>query len=106
MTIEKEQVFRLEDTNGDGVADLSKLVVEDFHDEVTDVMGGVLSDGNDLYVTVAPDLWRLRDKNGDGIADEKSLFRMAMVFTLALADTACQGLKWALMDGFTGKLAT
>ena len=34
-------------------------------------MGGVLSDGNDLYVTVAPDLWRLRDKNGDGIADEK-----------------------------------
>ncbi|GAB3995060.1 c-type cytochrome [Spirosoma daeguense] len=71
MTVEKEQVFRLEDTNGDGVADLSKLAVEDFHDEVTDVMGGVLSDGNDLYVTVAPDLWRLRDKNGDGIADEK-----------------------------------
>ena len=71
MTVEKEQVFRLEDTNNDGVADLSKLVVEDFHDETTDVMGGVLSDGNDLYVTVAPDLWRLRDKNGDGIADEK-----------------------------------
>lgn len=71
MTVEREQVFRLEDTNGDGVADLSKMVVNDFHDETTDVMGGVLSDGNDLYVTVAPDLWRLRDKNGDGIADEK-----------------------------------
>ncbi len=71
MTVEKEQVFRLEDTNNDGVADLSKLVVDDFHDETTDVMGGVLSDGNDLYVTVAPDLWRLRDTNGDGIADEK-----------------------------------
>lgn len=71
MTVEQEQVFRLEDTDGDGVADLSKLAVEDFHDEVTDVMGGVLSDGNDLYVTVAPDLWRMRDKNGDGIADEK-----------------------------------
>lgn len=71
MTVEKEQVFRLEDTNGDGVADLSKMTVNDFHDEVTDVMGGVLSDGNDLYVAVAPDLWRLRDKNGDGIADEK-----------------------------------
>lgn len=71
MTVEREQVFRLEDTNGDGVADLSKMVVNDFHDEVTDVMGGVLADGNDLYVAVAPDLWRLRDKNGDGIADEK-----------------------------------
>ncbi|MCK8494998.1 HEAT repeat domain-containing protein [Spirosoma sp. RP8] len=71
MTVEKEQVFRLEDTNGDGVADLSKLAVEDFHDETTDVMGGVLAEGNDLYVAVAPDLWRMRDKNGDGIADEK-----------------------------------
>lgn len=71
MTVEKEQVFRLEDTNGDGVADLSKLAVEDFHDETTDVMGGVLAEGNDLFVAVAPDLWRLRDKNGDGIADEK-----------------------------------
>ena len=71
MTVEKEQLFRLEDTNGDGVADLSKLVIEDFHDETTDIMGGVLADGNDLYVAVAPDLWRLRDKNGDGIADEK-----------------------------------
>ncbi|WP_338876166.1 HEAT repeat domain-containing protein [Spirosoma sp. SC4-14] len=71
MTVEREQVFRLEDTNGDGVADLSKMIVNDFHDETTDVMGGVLSDGNDLYVTVAPDLWRLRDKNGDGIPDEK-----------------------------------
>lgn len=71
MTVEKEQVFRLEDTNGDGVADLSKLAVEDFHDETTDVMGGILSEGNDLFVAVAPDLWRLRDKNGDGIADEK-----------------------------------
>ena len=71
MTVEKEQLFRLEDTDGDGVADLSKLVIEDFHDETTDIMGGVLADGNDLYVAVAPDLWRLRDKNGDGIADEK-----------------------------------
>ncbi|GAB2592009.1 PVC-type heme-binding CxxCH protein [Spirosoma areae] len=71
MTVEKEQLFRLEDTNGDGVADRSTLVIEDFHDETTDIMGGVLADGNDLYVAVAPDLWRLRDKNGDGIADEK-----------------------------------
>ncbi len=40
MTVEKENVFRLEDTSGDGVADQSQLVVNDFHDEVTDVAGG------------------------------------------------------------------
>ena len=39
----KGNVYRMEDSNGDGVADLSQLVVDDFHDEVTDVAGGVLS---------------------------------------------------------------
>ena len=72
MTVEKENVYRLEDTNGDGVADQSQLVVDDFHDEVTDVAGGLLKNGDDLYVAVGPDLWRMKDKNGDGIADEKT----------------------------------
>lgn len=72
LTIEKENVYRMEDVSGDGVADLSQLVVDDFNDEVTDVAGGVLSDGDDLYVAVAPDLWRMKDKNKDGIADEKT----------------------------------
>lgn len=72
LTLETESVYRLDDSNGDGIADRSQLVVDDFHDEVTDVAGGVLSDGDDLYVAVAPDLWRLKDKNGDGIADEKT----------------------------------
>ena len=72
LAIETESVYRLDDSNGDGIADRSQLVVDDFHDEVTDVAGGVLADGNDLYVAVAPDLWHLKDKNGDGIADEKT----------------------------------
>jgi putative heme-binding domain-containing protein len=72
MTLEKENVYRLEDVNGDGVADKSQLVVDDFHDEVTDVAGGVLVNDRDLFVAVGPDLWRLKDKDGDGIADEKT----------------------------------
>ncbi|MDF2188531.1 HEAT repeat domain-containing protein [Paraflavitalea sp. CAU 1676] len=72
MTVEKDNVYRLKDTDGDGVADQSQLVVDDFHDEVTDVAGGVLKDGENLYVAVGPDLWRMKDKNGDGIADEKT----------------------------------
>ena len=72
MTVEKENVYRLKDTDGDGVADQSQLVVDDFHDEVTDVAGGVLKSGDDLFVAVGPDLWRMKDKNGDGIADDKT----------------------------------
>ena len=48
MTVEKENVYRMEDLNGDGVADQSQLVVDDFHDEVTDVAGGVLKNEDDL----------------------------------------------------------
>ena len=72
MTVEKENIYRIQDTDGDGVADKSQLVVDDFHDEVTDVAGGLLIDGKDLYVAVGPDMWRMKDKNGDGIADDKT----------------------------------
>ncbi|WP_276483035.1 HEAT repeat domain-containing protein [Paraflavitalea pollutisoli] len=72
MTVEKDNIYRLRDTDGDGVADQSQLVVDDFHDEVTDVAGGVMKDGENLYVAVGPDMWRMRDKNGDGIVDEKT----------------------------------
>jgi quinoprotein glucose dehydrogenase len=70
LTVEKEHVYRVQDTDGDGRADLSQLVVEDFHDEVTDAAGGVLKHGEDLFVAIGPDLWRTRDNDGDGLADE------------------------------------
>src|SRR5690606_13183022 len=42
MRIEKEQVYRVEDSNKDGIADTSLLVLEDFNDETTDVAGALL----------------------------------------------------------------
>src|SRR5436190_3771127 len=71
MTVEREKVFRLRDINNDGVADQSQLIVNDFHDEVTDVAGGLLINGKDLFIAVGPDLWRMKDKDGDGIEDDK-----------------------------------
>ena len=71
LTVEKEQVYRIEDTSGDGLADFSQLFIEDFHTEVTDVAGAVLAYGDDVFLGVAPDLWRLRDTTGDGMADVK-----------------------------------
>jgi putative heme-binding domain-containing protein len=71
MKVEKEQVYRVEDINGDGVADKSELVVEDFNDEVTDAAGGVMKQGDNLFVGIGPDLWRIRE-NKQGLAETKT----------------------------------
>ncbi|MFM9910028.1 MAG: heme-binding protein, partial [Chitinophagaceae bacterium] len=112
MTIEKENIYRLEDRNGDGVADQSQLVVNDFNDEVTDVVGGVLSEGDNLYVAVAPDLWRMKDKNGDGIADEKTSISNGYGIHIGFGGHGMSGIEmgpdgkiyWQIGDiGFNGK---
>lgn len=72
LAVEKDEVWRLEDTNNDGIADVSLRVVNDFFDEVTDVAGGMLVRAKDMFIAIAPDLWRLEDKNGDGIMDKKT----------------------------------
>ena len=71
LTFNKEKLWRVEDTNGDGIADQSQLVLEDFNDVVSDVIHDVLAYKNDVYVTVSPDLWRLKDTNNDGVFDAK-----------------------------------
>lgn len=112
MTVEKERIFRLEDTSGDGVADMSQLVVEDFHEEVTDVAGTVMTFGEDLYVGVAPDMWRLKDTNGDGIADEKTSISHGYGIHVGFGGHGMSGLEmgpdgriyWGIGDiGFNGE---
>ena len=112
MTVEKENIYRLEDTSGDGVADLSQLVVDDFHDEVTDVAGGVMAHGNDLYVAVAPDLWRMQDKDGDGIAETKTSISHGYGVHVGFGGHGMSGIEmgpdgkiyWQIGDiGFNGK---
>ena len=71
LTVEKEAIWRLEDSDGDGVADQSRLFLEDFHEEITDCANGVEFFENNVYVAVGPDLWRTQDRDGDGIADQK-----------------------------------
>ncbi|MFD2935679.1 HEAT repeat domain-containing protein [Spirosoma flavum] len=112
MTVEKENIYRIEDTSGDGVADLSQLVVDDFHDEVTDVAGGVLINGDDLFVAVAPDLWRMNDKDGDGIAETKTSISHGYGVHVGFGGHGMSGIEmgpdgkiyWQIGDiGFNGK---
>ena len=112
LAVEKEHVYRVEDTNGDGVADRTQLVVHDFNEEVTDVAGGVLIAGEDLFVGAAPDLWRTQDENGDGLADKVTSISHGYGVHIGFAAHGMSGLEmgpdgriyWGIGDiGFNGQ---
>ncbi len=72
LTVEKEEIWKLEDTNKDGIADKSTRILEDFNEEITDVAGALLVRKDDIFVGVGPDMWRMWDTNDDGVLDEKT----------------------------------
>ena len=68
---EGDRVMILEDTDGDGIADSSKLFVQD-KDLVAPLGIAVL--GNQVFVSCAPNLIVYTDENGDDIPDKKEVF--------------------------------
>jgi quinoprotein glucose dehydrogenase len=72
LAVEKDEIWRLEDKNKDGLADMATKIFTDFNEEVTDVAGGLLVMGKDLFYAIAPDLWKLTDTNNDGLPDKKT----------------------------------
>lgn len=72
LTIETEHVYRVEDTDGDGMADSGWRIIDDFNDEITDVAGAIMAHGDDFFVGVGPDMWRMNDTDGDGMMDTKT----------------------------------
>ena len=71
LTVQKERVYRIEDSTGDGRADRSQVIMEGFNSELTDGAGGLLVRDDDIYVGAFPAVWRLRDNSGDGVIDKK-----------------------------------
>jgi quinoprotein glucose dehydrogenase len=68
----KERLYRVQDTDGDGVADTSRIMIEGFNTDPTfDVVGGILFNEGDLLFGIAPGVWRLKDDNGDGTIDRQ-----------------------------------
>ncbi len=72
LAVEKEEIWRLEDRNNDGLAESSTRILNDFNEEITDVAGALLVRKNDVFVGVGPDFWRLTDTNGDEVLDTKT----------------------------------
>lgn len=112
LTVQKEKVYRVDDRDGDGVADRSQLFIEDFHSEVTDVAGAILSFHDTIYLGVAPDMWRLKDTDGDGMANEKESISHGYGVHIGFSGHGMSGatygpdgrIYWGIGDiGFNGK---
>ncbi len=67
LAVEKEEIWKIEDKNGDGFADLSTRVFNGFNEEITDVSGGILVRKKDAFIAVGPDLWRLENTHKKGL---------------------------------------
>ena len=68
----KERLYRIKDSDGDGLADTSKMMIEGLNADPTyDIAGGILRNGGDLLIGSAPGVWRLKDDNNDGAIDRQ-----------------------------------
>ncbi|MFI4874077.1 MAG: PVC-type heme-binding CxxCH protein [Blastopirellula sp. JB062] len=92
LTVLSEKIHRLEDTDGDGVADRIQTFADGFQTEITGIAAGVLWHAGDVFATIAPDVWRLRDTDGDGQADQRQIIATGFGFHIAYAGHDMHGL--------------
>jgi len=72
LTVQKEEIWKLEDQNATGYANVATRILNDFHEEKSDVAGALLVRKNDMFVGIAPDMWRITDEDGDGVMNDKT----------------------------------
>lgn len=67
-----EIIVRLEDSDGDKVAEIVSEAYRGFNTEISGLAGGVLAFDGNLYVTCIPSFWKLSDGDGDGRFEESA----------------------------------
>jgi quinoprotein glucose dehydrogenase len=93
LTVQKETIYKLTDTDHDGVADKITVFAEGFNTPVSGIAAGVLYFDGWVYVTAIPDVWRLKDTDGDGVADVKELVATGFGGHIAYAGHDMHGLR-------------
>ena len=93
LTFHKESIYKLTDTDHDGVADKITVFAEGFNSPVSGIAAGVMYFDGWVYVTAIPDVWRLKDTDGDGVADVKELIATGFGGHIAYAGHDMHGLR-------------
>nr|MBX2815498.1 heme-binding protein [Saprospiraceae bacterium] len=93
LTVEKEEIWIIEDGTGSGKANKTSLYTEGFNEEISDLANGIEYADGEVFLAVGPDLWRLRDKNGDDIADEKTSISHGFAVHIGFGAHGMSGVK-------------
>ena len=93
LTFHQERIYKLTDTDRDGVADKMTVFAEGFNSPVSGIAAGVLYFDGWVYVTAIPDVWRLKDSDGDGVADVKEVIATGFGGHIAYAGHDMHGLR-------------
>ncbi|NRA97707.1 MAG: HEAT repeat domain-containing protein, partial [Planctomycetes bacterium] len=92
FTEHHDRITLLEDRDGDGEADASKVFADGFNDILDGTGAGILTRGSDVYYACIPNLWRLRDTNDDGVADRREILHSGYGIRIALRGHDLHGL--------------
>jgi quinoprotein glucose dehydrogenase len=93
LTFHQERIYKLTDTDRDGVADKITVFAEGFNSPVSGIAAGVLYFDGWVYLTAIPDVWRLKDTDGDGVADVKEVIATGFGGHIAYAGHDMHGLR-------------
>ncbi|MEY3837019.1 MAG: hypothetical protein RL304_1, partial [Verrucomicrobiota bacterium] len=93
LTFHQERIYKLTDSDRDGVADRITVFAEGFNSPVSGIAAGVLYFDGWVYVTAIPDVWRLKDADGDGVAELKELVATGFGGHIAYAGHDMHGLR-------------
>ena len=93
LTVPKETIYKLSDSDRDGVADQITIFADGFNSPISGIAAGVMYFDGWVYVTAIPDVWRLKDTDGDGVADVKELVATGFGSHIAYAGHDMHGLR-------------
>ena len=100
FTATEDRIRRLEDRDGDGVADQVTVFSDKYNHPLDGTGAGLIARGGSVYYTCIPKLYRLPDADDDGVADQREPLVDGFGVRVALRGHDMHGLVW----GPDGKL--